>query len=98
MIRVRVPPPLQRLAELQREVELELEGPVTQSSVLDALEQRYPALRGTMRDPLTQRRRPYLRFFACGEDLSHEPPGSPLPDAVAEGREPFIVLGAMAGG
>jgi hypothetical protein len=79
-------------------VELEVAGPVTQRSVLDALETRYPMLRGTIRDHVTQQRRPFLRFFACEEDLSHEPPDAALPDAVASGKEPFVVLGAIAGG
>jgi hypothetical protein len=86
------------LAQVQGEVELEIEGDATQRSVLDALEARYPALRGTMRDIVTQRRRPFVRFFACEEDLSHEPPDAPLPDLVVAGREPFVVIGAMAGG
>ncbi len=79
-------------------MELEVAGPVTQRSVLDALEARYPMLRGTIRDHVTQQRRPFLRFFACEEDLSHESPDAPLPDAVASGEEPFIVIGAIAGG
>jgi hypothetical protein len=80
------------------EVKLHVEGGVTQGSVLDALEARYPMLRGTIRDHVTQRRRPFVRFFACGQDLSHESPDAPLPDAVALGAEPFLVVGAMAGG
>jgi hypothetical protein len=80
------------------EVELEVEGRVTQRSVLDALEARYPMLRGTIRDHVTQQRRPFLRFFACEEDLSHESPDAPLPDAVASGAEPFLIIGAIAGG
>jgi len=79
-------------------VTLEIAGPVTQRSVLDALEARYPMLRGTIRDHVTQQRRPFLRFFACEEDLSHEPPDAPLPDAVASGKEPLVILGAIAGG
>jgi len=83
---------------MRGEVELEVDGPVTQRSVLDALEARHPMLRGTIRDQVTQQRRPFLRFFACEQDLSHEPPDAPLPDAVASGVEPFIVIGAIAGG
>jgi len=98
MIRVIVPPHLRTLAHVSGDVQLEVEGPVTQRSVLDALEARYPMLRGTIRDHVTQQRRPFLRFFACEEDLSHEPPDAPLPDAVASGKEPFIVIGAIAGG
>jgi hypothetical protein len=86
------------LARVGAEVGLEIGGPVTQRSVLDALETRYPMLSGTIRDHVTQQRRPFLRFFACGEDLSHELPDTPLPDAVASGAEPFIVIGAIAGG
>ena len=78
--------------------ELDVAGPVTQRSVLDALEARYPVLRGTIRDQVTARRRPFVRFFACEQDLSHEPPDAPLPDAVASGAEPFLIVGAMAGG
>jgi sulfur-carrier protein len=98
MIRVVLPPHLRTLARVGGDVELEVDGPVTQRSVLDALETRYPMLRGTIRDRVTQRRRPFLRFFACGEDLSHEPPDAPLPDAVASGAEPLFVVGAIAGG
>ena len=98
MIRVVLPTHLRRLAQVEGEVELDVDGPVTQSTVLDALEARYPTLRGTIRDYGTLRRRPFVRFFACEEDLSHEPADAPLPDAVAAGREPFIVVGAMAGG
>lgn len=98
MIRVVLPVHLRTLARLDREVVLEVADPVTQSSVLDALELRYPMLRGTIRDHFTRRRRPYLRFFACEEDLSHEPPDAPLPDRVVSGAEPFMVVGAMAGG
>jgi len=98
MIRVILPPHLRNLAHVGSELMLEVEGQVTQRSVLDALEARYPMLRGTIRDHVTQQRRPFLRFFACEEDLSHEPPDAPLPDAVAAGKEPFIVIGAIAGG
>jgi molybdopterin synthase sulfur carrier subunit len=97
-IRVILPPHLRTLAHVTGEVELAVEAPVTQRSVLDALEARYPMLRGTIRDHVTQQRRPFLRFFACEEDLTHEPPDSPLPDAVASGAEPFVILGAIAGG
>ena len=98
MIRVVLPPHLRGLAHLAGDVELDIKGPATQRSVLDALEARYPMLRGTIRDHITQQRRPFLRFFACAEDLSHEPPDAPLPDAVASGVEPFFVVGAIAGG
>jgi len=98
MIRVILPQHLRTLAHVGSEVTLEVEGPVTQRSVLDALDARYPMLRGTIRDHVTEQRRPFLRFFACEEDLSHEPPDAPLPDAVASGKEPFIVIGAIAGG
>ena len=98
MIRVALPAHLRTLARVDGEVELEVSGPVTQRSVLDALESRFPTLRGTIRDYVTQQRRPYVRFFACQEDLSHDPPDSPLPEAVASGLEPFLVIGAMAGG
>src|SRR5437660_6439090 len=98
MMRVVLPPHLRTLAGIKSDVELEVKGPVTQRSVLDALEARYPMLRGTIRDHVTQQRRPYLRFFACGQDLSHEPPDAPLPGAVASGAEPLIILGAIAGG
>ena len=98
MIRVILPQHLRTLAHVGSEVQLELDGPVTLRSVLDALEARYPMLRGTIRDQVTQQRRPFLRFFACEEDLSHEPPDAPLPDAVASGKEPFIIIGAIAGG
>ena len=98
MIRVVLPPHLRKLARVEREVQIDVEGPVTQRSVLDALEARYPMLRGTIRDHVTQRRRPFVRFFACEEDLSHELPDAPLPDPVATGVEPFLVVGAMAGG
>jgi hypothetical protein len=98
VIRVELPQHLRTLAHVGREIELEVESPVTQRSVLDALETRYPMLRGTIRDQVTQQRRTFLRFFACEEDLSHEPPDSPLPDAVASGKEPFLIIGAIAGG
>lgn len=98
MIRVELPQHLRTLAHVGPEVEIEVEGSVTQRSVLDALEARYPMLRGTIRDHVTQRRRPFLRFFACEEDLSHESPDAPLPEAVASGKEPFLVIGAIAGG
>jgi len=98
MIRVVLPFHLRTLAHVGSEVTLEVEGPITQRSVLEALEARYPMLRGAIRDHDTQQRRAFLRFFACEEDLSHEPPDKPLPDAVASGKEPFIVIGAIAGG
>ena len=98
MIRVRLPQHLRTLAQAGREVELQVEGPVTQSSVLDALEATYPMLRGTIRDMATRQRRPLVRFFAIQQDLSHEPPDAPLPEAVAKGAEPFLIVGAMAGG
>jgi sulfur-carrier protein len=98
VIRVILPQHLRTLAHVGSEVQLELDGPVTLRSVLDALEARYPMLRGTIRDQVTQQRRPFLRFFACEEDLSHEPPDAPLPDAIASGKEPFIIIGAIAGG
>jgi molybdopterin synthase sulfur carrier subunit len=98
MIRVILPFHLRTLAHVGSEVTLEVEGAVTQRSVLDALEARYPMLRGAIRDHDTLQRRPFLRFFACEEDLSHNSPDAPLPDAVASGKEPFIVIGAIAGG
>ena len=98
MIRVVLPQHLRTLAHVGSEVEIEVGGKVTLRSVLDALEARYPMLRGTIRDHVTQERRAFLRFFACGEDLSHEPPDTPLPDAVVTGAEPLLVLGAIAGG
>jgi sulfur-carrier protein len=98
MIRVILPYHLRVLAQTNGEVQLAVEGPATQRSVLDALEARYPMLRGTVRDQVTQQRRPMLRFFACEEDLSLEPPDAPLPEAVASGAEPFFVVGAIAGG
>jgi sulfur-carrier protein len=98
MVRVVLPFHLRNLAQVGSEVTLEVEGPVTQRSLLDALEARYPMLRGTIRDHGTLERRPFLRFFACEQDLSHESADAPLPEAIASGREPFIVLGAIAGG
>jgi sulfur-carrier protein len=98
VIRVVLPAHLRTLAGIRGEVELQVEGPVTQRSILDALEASYPMLRGTVRDHVTQSRRPFVRFFACEQDLSHEPADDPLPDAVATGAEPFMVVGAMAGG
>jgi sulfur-carrier protein len=98
MIRVLLPLHLCTLARLDRELELQLDAPVTLCAALDALEARYPVLRGTIRDHATHRRRPFLRFFACGQDLSHEPPDALLPDAVATGVEPFLIVGAIAGG
>jgi sulfur-carrier protein len=98
MIRVVLPFHLRHLAQVGSELTLEINGQVTQRSVLDALEERYPMLRGTIRDHVTKERRPFLRFFACEQDLSHESPDAPLPDAIASGAEPFIVLGAIAGG
>ena len=98
MIRVILPPHLRTLAKVGWEVELELEGQATQRSVLDALEARYPMLAGTIRDHVTQQRRPFLRFFACEQDLSHESPDAPLPEAVASGKEPLLIIGAIAGG
>jgi molybdopterin synthase sulfur carrier subunit len=98
MIRVVLPHHLRNLAQVEREVQLEVEGPVTQGSVLDALEARYPMLRGTIRDHTSHKRRAFIRFFACGQDLSHEAPDTPLPDPVVQGTEPLMVIGAMAGG
>ena len=98
MIRVVLPPHLRTLARVDGEVELEVDGPITQRSILDAVEAAFPMLRGTIRDHATLRRRSFLRFFACEQDLSHEPPDTPLPDAVATGAEPLLVVGAMAGG
>src|SRR5580693_1820889 len=97
-IRVTLPQHLRTLANVGFEVAIEVEGPITQRSVLDTLEARYPMLRGTIRDHVTQQRRPFLRFFACEEDLSHELPDAPLPDPVAKGTEPFMIIGAIAGG
>ena len=98
MIRVVLPYHLRTLARIDGEVELEISGPATLRSALDALEMRYPVLRGTIRDHGTLRRRPFIRFFACKEDLSNEPPDIPLPDAVVNGAEPLVIVGAMAGG
>ena len=98
MIRVVLPAHLRTLAHVDGEVKLDVQGQATQRSVLDALEACYPMLSGTIRDHVTQQRRPYLRFFACAEDLSHEPPDAPLPEAVASGAEPFLIIGAIAGG
>ena len=98
MIRVVLPAHLRKLAHVDREVTVTVEGAATQRAVLDALEARYPMLRGTIRDHVTQRRRPFVRFFACEEDLSNELPDVPLPHAVATGAEPFLIIGAMAGG
>jgi molybdopterin converting factor small subunit len=97
-VRIELPAHLRTLAGVGREVTLEIDGAVTQRSALDALEARYPMLRGTIRDQVTQQRRPFLRFFACQEDLSHDSPDAPLPEAVVSGKEPLIVLGAIAGG
>jgi hypothetical protein len=98
MIRIILPQHLRTLARVEGEVTLDVEGVVTQRSVLDALEGRFPVLCGTMRDHVTLKRRPFIRFFACSEDLSHESPDAPLPEAVAKGTEPFLVIGAIAGG
>ena len=98
MIRVILPPHLRGLAHIAGEVELDIKGPATQRSVVDALEAKYPMLRGTVRDHVTQERRPFLRFFACEEDLSHESPDALLPDAVVSGKEPLLIVGAIAGG
>jgi len=98
MIRVMLPAHLRTLARVEGDVVLQVEGPATQRSVLDALEDTYPMLRGTIRDQVTQRRRPFVRFFACAQDLSHEPPDALLPAAIAAGAEPFMIVGAMAGG
>src|SRR5262245_43449691 len=98
MIRVVLPPHLDTLAGSGREVTLDVPAPVTRGAVLDALEARYPMLRGTIRDHVTGKRRPFVRFFACQQDLTHEPPDAPLPDAVASGADVFLVVGAIAGG
>ena len=98
MIRLWLPAHLRTLAGVNDEVVVEVEGPVTQRSVLDALEARHPMLRGTIRDPITGQRRPFLRFFACEQDLSHDPPDAPLPEAVATAAEPLLIVGAIAGG
>jgi sulfur-carrier protein len=97
-IRVVLPPHLRALARVASELQLEVTGPITMRSVVDALESSYPMLRGTIRDHVSQERRPFLRFFACSEDLSHESPDAPLPDAVASGSEPLLIVGAIAGG
>lgn len=98
MIRVALPYHLRTLARIDAEVELEVKGPVTQGAILDALEAKYPMLSGTIRDHVTKQRRPFLRFFACGEDFSFVSPDAPLPDPVASGEEPFLIVGAIAGG
>lgn len=98
MIRVKLPTHLRRLTGVNSEIELQVAGPITQRAVLDALEAKYPTLRGTIREHGTLKRRSLVRFFACGQDLSHEPPDTPLPDAVVTGAEPFLIVGAMAGG
>ena len=98
MIRVVLPPHLKGLANVTGEVQVDVTGPATQRSVVDALETKYPMLRGTVRDHVTQERRPFLRFFACEEDLSHESPDAPLPEAVVSGKEPLLIVGAIAGG
>jgi molybdopterin synthase sulfur carrier subunit len=98
IVRIVLPSHLRTLARVDREVKLDVEGPVTQRSVLDALESRYPMLRGTIRDQVTQQRRAFVRFFACEDDVSHESLDTPLPEAVATGAEPFLIVGAMAGG
>lgn len=97
-VRVEIPAPLRALARVEGDIAFELDGPVTQRAILDALEARWPPLRGAIRDHGTQRRRAFVRFYACNTDLSHESPDAPLPDAVVEGREPFLVVGATAGG
>jgi molybdopterin converting factor small subunit len=98
MIRVTLPAHLRKLARVDAEVKLDIAGMVTQGSILDALEAQYPMLRGTIRDHVTHKRRAFVRFFACGQDLSHDPPDAPLPEAIASGAEPFMVVGAIAGG
>jgi hypothetical protein len=98
MIRIRLPHHLSTLARVESEIALHVAGPITQRSILDALEESYPMLRGTVRDHQARRRRPLVRFFACGQDLSLDPPDAPLPDAVARGAEPFMIVGAIAGG
>jgi molybdopterin synthase sulfur carrier subunit len=98
MIRVIIPAHLRTLAHVEDELKLDVSGPVTTSAILDAIEERYPMLRGTIRDHVTKKRRPFLRFFACEEDLSLESPDAPLPEAIASGKEPFFIIGAIAGG
>jgi sulfur-carrier protein len=98
MIRVVLPQHLRTLAHVGMEVQVSIEGPITQRSILDAIEAQYPMLEGTIRDHVTRQRRPFLRFFACGEDLSHESPDAPVPEEVIAGKEPFMVIGAIAGG
>jgi len=98
MIRVQIPAPLRRLTGADAEVAVEVAGAATIDSVLDALEAKYPGLKGTIRDHVTRKRRPFVRFFACAQDLSHDPTDQPLPDAVAKGTEPLVILGAIAGG
>jgi molybdopterin converting factor small subunit len=98
MIRVTLPAHLRKLAHVDGEVSLQIAGQITQRSILDALEARYPMLRGTIRDHVTAKRRAFVRFFACGEDLSHESPDTPLPEAIATGAQPFMIVGAIAGG
>lgn len=98
MIRIKIPHHLSVLAQVGTDVELDIEGSATLSEVLDALETRYPVLRGTIRDQVTEQRRPFLRFFACGQDISHEPADTPLPDEITSGSEPLLIIGAIAGG
>ena len=98
MIRITLPPHLRKLAHVDGEITLAVTGEITQKSVLDALEARYPMLCGTVRDQVTRKRRPFVRFFACGQDVSHESPDAPLPNAIASGAEPFMIVGAIAGG
>jgi molybdopterin synthase sulfur carrier subunit len=98
MIRVILPAHLRALARIDDELKIDVQAPITQRSILDAIEQQYPMLRGTIRDHVTKQRRPFLRFFACEEDLSHESPDAPLPAAIASGAEPFFIIGAIAGG
>jgi molybdopterin synthase sulfur carrier subunit len=98
MIRVILPAHLRTLARIDDELKIDVQAPVTQRSILDAIEEQYPMLRGTIRDHVTKQRRPFLRFFACEEDLSHESPDAPLPEAIASGAEPFFIIGAIAGG
>jgi sulfur-carrier protein len=98
MIRILLPHHLRTLTQVSKEVELQVDGPLTLSTLLDTLETRYPVLRGTIRDQVTGQRRPFIRFFACGQDLSLDPPDTPLPEAITQGTEPFRIVGAMAGG